>query len=163
MNHRHQKISSLLPVATLALSATRCAEKTPRSPTEETQDRPNIVLIISDDQGWTDYSFMGHPVIRTPQLDKLAGRSLLFERGCVASPLCRPSLASMVTGLYPFQHGIPGNDVDAYNQRTELDVPLREAFHKHPSLIKILTENGYLAEEHPEIVERLKKQIESWH
>ena len=50
----------------------------------------------------------------------------------------------MVTGIYPFEHGITGNDVDGKNQRAELDVPMREAFHKHPSFIKMLTENGYL-------------------
>ena len=54
---------------------------------------------------------MGHET-SDAALDKLAKRSVVFERGYVASPLCRPSLASMVTGLYPFQHGITGNDVD---------------------------------------------------
>jgi arylsulfatase A-like enzyme len=106
---------------------------------------PNIVFILSDDQAWTDYGFMGHPVIETPHLDALAKRSLVFERGYVAAPLCRPSLASMVTGLYPFQHGITGNDVDGKNNRAALDVPLRESFHAHPSFVRMLTDNGYLA------------------
>ena len=74
------------------------------------KQRPNIVFILSDDQAWTDYGFMGHPDIRTPHLDKLAGDSLVFERGHVAAPLCRPSLASMMSGVYPFDHGIVGND-----------------------------------------------------
>lgn len=107
--------------------------------------KPNIVFILSDDQAWTDYGFMGHKSIKTPYLDKLAARSLVFTRGYVASPLCRPSLASMITGLYPFQHGITGNDVDGPNKRAELDVPLRKSFHKHPSFIKLLTSNSYLA------------------
>jgi arylsulfatase A-like enzyme len=106
---------------------------------------PNIVVILGDDQAWMDYGFMGHPVIKTPQLDKLAARSLVFERGYVASPLCRPSLASLLTGKYPFQHGITGNDVDGMNKRAELDVPVREQFHKLPSFVKLLTSNGYLA------------------
>ncbi len=71
---------------------------------------PNVVLIISDDQGWGDYGFMGHPVIRTPHLDRLASESLLFPRGYVPSSVCRPSLASIITGLYPHQHLITGND-----------------------------------------------------
>jgi arylsulfatase A-like enzyme len=62
---------------------------------------PNIVLIISDDQGWTDFSFMGHPHIHTPNLDRLANESLTFTRGYVPSSLCCPSLASIITGLYP--------------------------------------------------------------
>ena len=57
----------------------------------------------------------------------------------------RPSLASIATGLYPFQHGITGNDVNGHDNRAELDVPLREAFHKLPTFIKALTSNGYLA------------------
>ncbi|MEM9586741.1 MAG: sulfatase-like hydrolase/transferase [Planctomycetota bacterium] len=108
-------------------------------------ERPNIVLILSDDQAWTDYGFMGHPEIETPHLDRLARQSLLFERGYVAAPLCRPSLASMLTGLHPHQHGIAGNDVNGYKDRAELDVPLREAFHQHPSFVKALVANGYLA------------------
>ena len=107
-------------------------------------ERPNIVLILSDDQAWTDYGFMGHPQIRTPHLDQLAARSIVFDRGYVASPLCRPSLASLITGLYPTQHGITGNDVDARQNRAVLDLPLREAFHRHPSFIRSLTAAGYL-------------------
>lgn len=106
--------------------------------------RPNVILILSDDQAWADYGFMGHADIRTPHLDTLAERSLVFEHGYVTSPLCRPSLASMVTGLYPFQHGVTGNDVDGRNDRAALDVPLRKSFHRHPSVIRTLTENGYL-------------------
>lgn len=109
------------------------------------ESRPNIVLIVSDDQGWTDYGFMGHRHIKTPHLDRLAERSVLFERGYVAAPLCRPSLASMVTGLYPFAHRITGNDVDGRNNREALDKPLRAAFHALPSFVRELTANGYLA------------------
>lgn len=108
-------------------------------------DRPNIVLILGDDQAWSDYGFMGHEVIKTPHLDKLAERSVVFERGYVASPLCRPSLASVITGKFPFDHGIPGNDVDGNKDRAELDKPVREAFHKHPSFVKKLVASGYLA------------------
>jgi len=111
----------------------------------EAHKPPNIVFILGDDQAWTDYGFMGHDDIRTPHLDSLAQRSLVFERGYVAAPLCRPSLASMVTGRYPFQHGITGNDVDGRNNRAELDVPMRAAFHEHPSFVTLLTANGYLA------------------
>ena len=124
----------------LKTSAADAAKQPTPQPT-----RPNIVLILSDDQAWTDYGFMAHPAIKTPHLDRLARRSLLFERGYVASPLCRPSLASILTGLYPFQHGITGNDVDGRNNRAALDVPLRKAFHRHRSFVRALTANGYLA------------------
>src|SRR5262245_920396 len=67
-------------------------------------------MIVADDQHWGDYSFMGHPTIRTPNIDKLASESLTFRRGDVPSSLCRPSLATMITGLYPHQHGVTCND-----------------------------------------------------
>ncbi len=110
-----------------------------------TEEPPNIVILLSDDQAWSDYGFMGHSEIETPCLDALARQSILFKRGYVASPLCRPSLASIVTGLYPFQHGITGNDVDGGNQRAALDKPVQAAFHQLPSIIGLLTDNGYLA------------------
>ena len=74
------------------------------------QKQPNVVLILSDDQAWMDYGFMGHPVIQTPHLDRLAARSATFRRGYSPTPLCRPSLLTMITGLYPHQHGVTGND-----------------------------------------------------
>lgn len=71
---------------------------------------PNVVLIISDDQAWGDYGFMGHPHIQTPHLDKLASESVTYSRGYVPDSLCRPSLTTIVTGRYPHEHGIVGND-----------------------------------------------------
>ena len=68
------------------------------------------MLIISDDQAWTDYGFMGHPHIETPHLDRLAAHSAVFTRGYVPTALCRPSLATLITGLYAHQHKISGND-----------------------------------------------------
>lgn len=80
------------------------AQTTPPPP------RPNIVFIISDDHAWTDYGFMGHPLIETPHLDRLASQSALFPRGYVPTALCRPALATLATGLYAHQHRITGND-----------------------------------------------------
>ncbi|WP_237607605.1 sulfatase family protein [Roseimaritima sediminicola] len=67
-------------------------------------------MLISDDQAWGDYSFMGHEAIETPRLDALARQSLTFTRGYVPDSLCRPSLVTIISGLYPHQHGIVGND-----------------------------------------------------
>ena len=74
------------------------------------QDQPNIVMIISDDQAWTDYRFMGHEMIKTPHLDALAQESVVFRRGYVPTALCRPSLMTMITGRYASTHGVTGND-----------------------------------------------------
>ena len=72
--------------------------------------KPNVVVILSDDQSWTDYGFMGHPEIKTPHLDKLAEESAMFSRGYVPTALCRPALTSIATGLYSHQTFITGND-----------------------------------------------------
>ncbi|MBL7008586.1 MAG: sulfatase [Planctomycetes bacterium] len=71
---------------------------------------PNVVLILSDDQHWSDFGFLGSAEVRTPNLDALAKEGVVFTRGYVPTALCRPSLATLVSGLYPHQHGITGND-----------------------------------------------------
>ncbi|EMI57280.1 sulfatase family protein [Rhodopirellula sallentina] len=115
-------------------------------------DRPNVVFLLSDDQGWNDYGFMGHPHIQTPHLDQLAKSGLVYERGYVTAPLCRPSLASLVTGLYPHQTGIRGNDPvmpASTNRKKDLGVfaSLRKRMtaplHEQPSFVRMLKENGY--------------------
>ena len=70
---------------------------------------PNIVYIIADDQAWVDFGFMGNDRVHTPNLDALAKRSARFVNGYVPSSVCRPSLATLLTGLYPHQHGITFN------------------------------------------------------
>ena len=112
---------------------------------------PNIVYIISDDQTWTDYSFMGHKIIETPQIDKLAKESLTYTHGYVPSSLCCPSLATMITGLYPRQNKITGNEPPIpaegkrsaeYARRFAQQVALID---KGPSLPRILKEKGYVS------------------
>lgn len=91
---------------------------------------PNIVLIISDDHGWPDYGFMGHPVIHTPNLDRLASESMVYPRGYVPAPLCRPSLATLATGLYPHQHKITGNDPPGERPASARDVERRASMER---------------------------------
>lgn len=114
-------------------------------------DRPNIVLIISDDQSWTDYGFMGHPDIQTPHLDQLARDSVVFKRGYVPTALCRPSLVTLLTGHYAFKHGVTGNDPspkyaekgsDLYKERCAQLISYIDRFDTLPEL---LAEQGYLS------------------
>ncbi len=100
---------------------------------------PNVVMIISDDQAWNDYGFMGHPDIQTPALDRLASQSVTFTRGYVPSSLCRPSLATLATGLYPHQHLITGNDPPRGTDRNLMLKHIQNA----PSLPRMLGEQGY--------------------
>lgn len=107
--------------------------------------KPNIVLILSDDQAWNDYGFMGHDIIETPNLDKLASQSIVFKRGYVPSPICRPSLMSLSTGLYPHQHKITGNDpLGGYRTPEFPREELLANIDSIPTLQKLLSANGYL-------------------
>lgn len=99
-----QVLIVFLPVVlTFAGRLDRCSGADPDSP-------PNIVLLLSDDQSWTDYGFLGHAEIETPSLDQLAKESAVFTRGYVPTALCRPSLMTLLTGHYASVHGITGND-----------------------------------------------------
>jgi uncharacterized sulfatase len=117
------------------------------------QRPPNIVLILSDDQSWTDYGFMGHPAIQTPNLDKLAKQSVTFRRGYVPTALCRPSLTTLITGLYSHQSLITGNDpADTPENRqhaAESGKDPRELLisniDRNPTAPRILAQHGYLS------------------
>lgn len=102
-------------------------------------DRPNVVLIISDDQGWTDFGFMGHKSIKTPHLDKLATQSAVFPNGYVPTSLCRASLATLLTGLYGHQHKICCNDPPEGVDRARMHPFIKAA----PALPRLLKEAGY--------------------
>ena len=105
--------------------------------------RPNIILIISDDHTYTHYGFMGHKIVQTPHLDRMAGESLLYTRG-YATPVCSPSLATLLTGRSPRDHGITGNDLHGEKARVNRD-PLRERLLENPLILpKALSDAGYL-------------------
>ena len=114
-------------------------------------DKPNIVMIISDDQSWTDYAFMGHDAIKSPHLDRLAKESVLFRRGYVPTALCRPSLATLITGHYASRHGVTGNDPSPkYAKRdselyTKRRAQLISYLDKFDTVPELLAEQGYLS------------------
>lgn len=70
--------------------------------------RPNVLFIVTDDMN-CDLSVYGHPMVKSPQLDRLAERGLVFERAYCQNPVCNPSRSSFLTGLYPEQTGITTN------------------------------------------------------
>ncbi len=70
-------------------------------------DRPNIIFILADDLGWADTTLYGHTKFyRTPNLERLAKRGMVFSRAYSASPLCSPTRASILTGQNPARIGI---------------------------------------------------------
>ena len=69
-------------------------------------EKPNIIMIMSDDQGWGDVGFNGNSALKTPHLDKMATEGVKFDRFYATSPLCSPTRGSCLTGRYPFRYGI---------------------------------------------------------
>ena len=70
--------------------------------------RPNVILIVTDDQGWVDLGSYGSSDLSTPHLDSLAARGLRFTDFYTAAASCSPSRAAFMTGMYPQRVGIPG-------------------------------------------------------
>jgi uncharacterized sulfatase len=140
-----------------ALVLLACSAFGPAAWAAEDEDPPNVVMIISDDQTWTDFGFMGHPHIQTPHIDRLAERSRTFTRGYVPDSLCRPSLATLISGLYPHQHNIVGNDPPKPEGMNRREAQQSEVYKKRraelishvdsvPKLPEILNdEHGYLS------------------
>jgi arylsulfatase A len=115
--------------------------------------RSNVVLIISDDQTYRDFGFMGNRLVRTPHLDRLAEQSARYPNGYVPTSVCSPSLATLLTGLYPHQHGIhynhppPGNSkFNRMTSRAEYERVRSRSFElirSQPTLPRLLAEEGY--------------------
>ncbi len=91
--------------------------------------RPNIVLVMADDQGWGDMAYNGHPHLVTPQFDKAAREGLRFDRFYAAAPVCSPTRASVMTGRTPNRMGV-----------FKWGYPIRP---QETTIAEVLRENGY--------------------
>jgi arylsulfatase A-like enzyme len=69
-------------------------------------EKPNIVLVMADDQGWGDMAYNGHPEVKTPNFDQAAATGLRFDRFYAAAPVCSPTRASVMTGRHPNRMGV---------------------------------------------------------
>lgn len=92
---------------------------------------PNVILIMTDDQGWAQVGFHGNPYIRTPTLDRMAAESTEFTQFYV-EPKCAPTRAALLTGRHGYRSGV----VDTYLGRTLLDPAA-------VTLAELLSEHGY--------------------
>jgi len=91
---------------------------------------------------------MGHPVVQTPHLDRLASESMVYTRGYTPTSVCRPSLATMVTGRYPHQHGITGNDPPGGTSAIRDPAARAEmvtVFQRNETVLERLHAQGYLS------------------
>jgi arylsulfatase A-like enzyme len=98
---------------------------------------PNLIVIVSDDQGYRDAGFQGGTEIPTPHLDRLAAGGVVFTDGYVTFPVCGPSRAGFITGRYPQRFGFGGTPGYRPNNPTE-GLPATE-----PTLAEALRPVGY--------------------
>jgi len=94
---------------------------------EKETEKPNIIFLLTDDHRWDALGVMGNPIIKTPNLDKLAREGVLFQNAYVTTAICMVSRASFLTGQYQSRHGI--NDFN-----TSLDVEALK--NTYPMLLK---------------------------
>ena len=98
---------------------------------KQVEQKPNIILIITDDQGYGDIGYNGNPHIKTPNLDLLATNSMRFNNFYV-SPVCAPTRSSLLTGRYSLRTGV----TDTYNGGAMMS-------NDETTLAEILKENNY--------------------
>ena len=135
------RVPSAFAVAVaILLTLAGCARR-PAPPRQSPAPPPNVIMIVGDDMAWTDFGFMGHDVIRTPNLDRLAAESAVFASGYVPTSLCRASLATLLTGQYAHQHRICCNDPPDGVDRSAMHPFIQAA----PALPRLLREAGYVS------------------
>jgi arylsulfatase A-like enzyme len=90
------------------------------------ESRPNIVVIVSDDQGYNDLGVHGCKDIATPHIDALAAGGMRFTSGYVSGPYCSPTRAGLITGRYQQRFGHEFNPGPAQRATVEMGLPLSE-------------------------------------
>src|ERR1700751_5207601 len=91
------------------IAAALCLICSTSSAAEPAKTKPNIIFILADDLGYGDLGCYGQKKIRTPEIDKLAARGLLFRQFDAGSTVCAPSRCSLMTGLHTGHCRIRGN------------------------------------------------------
>ncbi len=95
-----------LLASALALTSACASTATGLGPGPGAGPPPNIIVVFTDDQGYGDLACYGHPTIRTPNLDQLAAEGMKLTQFYVASSVCSPSRAALLTGCYPKRVGM---------------------------------------------------------
>jgi arylsulfatase A-like enzyme len=113
-------------------------------------DRPNVVFVLTDDQGPWAAGCYGNEEIHTPNIDRLAAEGLRFENFFCSSPVCSPSRASFLTGALPSQHGVHDwirrGNVDpgtGYREMDEEAYPAVPYLEDETTYTEVLAEHGY--------------------
>jgi len=116
------KLAKLVCISMVIFSFLSCTEQQPK-------ERPNILLILSDDAGYNDFGFQGSKEMLTPNIDKLARNGIVFENAYVTASVCSPSRAGLLTGGYQQRFGHEANLEKGFGMDPN-EVTLAEALKK---------------------------------
>ncbi|MBE7501390.1 MAG: sulfatase-like hydrolase/transferase [Verrucomicrobiales bacterium] len=106
--HSRSRKKRLLPLKAVLLAASLAPLAATPLAAQDTV-RPNVILILADDQGSVDLGCYGARDLHTPHLDALAAQGVRFTQFYAAAPVCSPSRAGTLTGRWPVRAGVPGN------------------------------------------------------
>jgi arylsulfatase A-like enzyme len=113
-------IGSLMPAVSFAQSAI-----------VQSNNRPNVIVVVADDAGNADFGFQGSKDIFTPNIDRLAGQGAIFTQGYVSAPVCSPSRAGILTGRYQEKFGHETNIVtDSLQGLPVAEKTMADRFHE---------------------------------
>lgn len=93
------------PLLLLAMAVSACSPGTEAGPSRP----PNVIVVLVDDLRWDDIGVAGHPFVETPNIDRLAREGARFLNAFATTPLCSPSRAAILTGMYAHANGITDN------------------------------------------------------
>jgi len=119
----------------LALSGMMLASSAEAQRPKRAQRRPNFLIVLTDDQSFRSVGY-NNPTIKTPNMDRLAGDGIIFDRAYIATPICAASRASLLTGLFPQQHGSVGLDGSGFHRNVVEE-------RNYPTLAHLLGDAGY--------------------
>ena len=136
--NRNRILRSKRGLAAILLIAMTCAfSKKIKQDITINKDRPSIIIILTDDQGYADVGFNGCKDIPTPNIDRIAKNGVVFTNGYVSYAVCAPSRAGLITGRYQDRFGYSRNPL--YRPFDEgIGLPLTEQ-----TLPELLQQNGY--------------------
>ena len=89
--------------------------------------KPNIILVMADDQGWGDMGYYNHPYVKTPNFDAMAKASLRLDRFYAAAPICSPTRASVLTGRHPHRSNVLSHGLSMRPQEITIAAALKKA------------------------------------
>ncbi len=108
-------------------------------------EKPNFIVLLADDLGWTDLGCYGSDLYETPHIDKLAADGMRFTHGYAACTVCSPTRAAIMTGMYPARTHVTDFITGGVRPKAKLRIPdwTMQLDHRHTSLAEALQAAGY--------------------